>query len=114
MNERDYLVERCEEHRTQLRAVVYRMLGLVSEMDDAVQEPWPRLGRADTAGSDNRGGWLTTVMARVCLDMLRSRQARREEPFIPDAPELVATGTSGTSPEQEALLGTRLGSGCSS
>src|SRR5207237_903601 len=86
MNERDYLAERFEEHRTHLRAVAYRMLGSVSEVDDAVQEAWLRLSRAGTTGIDNLGGWLTTVVARVCLDMLRSRQSRREEPFTPDAP----------------------------
>jgi RNA polymerase sigma factor (sigma-70 family) len=109
MNERDYLAERFEEHRAHLRAVAYRMLGSVSEVDDAVQEAWLRLSRADTAGIDNLGGWLTTVVARVCLDMLRSRQSRREEPFTLDAPEPVATGTSGSSPEQEALLADSVG-----
>ena len=109
MNERDYLAERFEEHRTHLRAVAYRMLGSVSEVDDAVQEAWLRLSRADAAGIDNLGGWLTTVVARVCLDMLRSRQSRREEPFTPDAPEPVATGTRGSSPEQEALLADSVG-----
>jgi RNA polymerase sigma factor (sigma-70 family) len=109
MNEREYLAERFEEHRTRLRAVAYRMLGSVSEVDDAVQEAWLRLSRADTTGIDNLGGWLTTVVARVCLDMLRSRQSRREEPFTPDAPEPVATGTRGSSPEQEALLADSVG-----
>ena len=109
MNERDYLAERFEEHRTHLRAVAYRMLGSLSEVDDAVQEAWLRLSRADTTGIDNLGGWLTTVVARVCLDMLRSRQSRREEPLTPDAPEPVATGTSGSSPEQEALLADSVG-----
>ena len=109
MNERDYLAERFEEHRTHLRGVAYRMLGSLSEVDDAVQEAWLRLSRADTEGIDNLGGWLTTVVARVCLDMLRSRQSRREEPFIPDAPEPVATGTRGSSPEQEALLADSVG-----
>jgi RNA polymerase sigma factor (sigma-70 family) len=109
MNERDYLAERFEEHRTHLRGVAYRMLGSVSEVDDAVQEAWLRLSRADTTGIDNLGGWLTTVVARVCLDMLRSRQSRREEPFIPEAPEPVATGTRGSSPEHEALLADSVG-----
>ena len=109
MTERNYLAERFEEHRTHLRGVAYRMLGSVSEVDDAVQEAWLRLGRADAAGIDNLGGWLTTVVARVCLDMLRSRQSRREEPFTPDGPEPVATGTSGSSPEQEALLADSVG-----
>src|ERR671912_2197585 len=109
MNERDYLAERFEEHRSHLRAVAYRMLGSVSEVDDAVQEAWLRLNRADTTDIDNLGGWLTTVVARVCLDMLRSRQSRREEPLTPDAPEPVATGTRGSSPEQEALLADSVG-----
>jgi RNA polymerase sigma factor (sigma-70 family) len=109
MNERDYLAERFEEHRTHLRAVAYRMLGSVSEVDDAVQEAWLRLNRTDASGIDNLGGWLTTVVARVCLDMLRSRQSRREEPLTADAPEPVATGTAGSSPEQEALLADSVG-----
>jgi RNA polymerase sigma-70 factor (ECF subfamily) len=109
MNERDYLAERFEEHRTHLRAVAYRMLGSVGEVDDAVQEAWLRLSRADSAEIDNLGGWLTTVVARVCLDMLRSRQSRREEPFTPDSAEPVATGTRGSSPEQEALLADSVG-----
>ena len=108
MNDSDYLAERFEEHRTHLRGVAYRMLGSVSEVDD-VQEAWLRLSRADATGIDNLGGWLTTVVAHVCLDMLRSRQSRREEPFTPDAPEPVATGTSGSSPEQEALLADSVG-----
>src|SRR5512134_251233 len=109
MSERDYLAERFEEHRTHLRAVAYRMLGAVSEVDDAVQEAWLRLSRTDAAGIDNLGGWLTTVVARVCLDMLRSRQSRREEPLTPDAPEPVATGPRGCSPEEEALLADSVG-----
>jgi RNA polymerase sigma factor (sigma-70 family) len=109
MNERDYLAERFEEHRTHLRAVAYRMLGSLSEVDDAVQEAWLRLSRTDAAGIDNLRGWLTTVVARVCLDMLRSRHARREEPFTADAPEPVATGPSGGSPEDETLLADSVG-----
>jgi RNA polymerase sigma-70 factor, ECF subfamily len=79
MNERNYLAERFEENRTHLRAVAYRMLGSVTEVDDAVQEAWLRLSRADTTGIDNLGGWLITVVARVCLDMLRSRKSRLGE-----------------------------------
>ena len=109
MTERDYLAERFEENRTHLRAVAYRMLGSSSEVDDAVQEAWLRLGRADTTGIDNLGGWLTTVVARVCLDMLRSRKSRREEPFAPLAPEPIATGPSGSSPEHEAVLADSVG-----
>ena len=109
MNERDYLAGRFEEHRTHLCAVAYRLLGSVGEVDDAVQEAWLRLSRTDPTGIDNLGGWLTTVVARVCLDMLRSRQSRREEPFTPDAPEPTATGMGASSPEQEALLADSVG-----
>ena len=109
MNERDYLAERFEENRTHLRGVAYRMLGSSSEVDDAVQEAWLRLSRADTAGIDNLGGWLTTVVARVCLDMLRSRKSRREESLTADVPEPVATGKSGSNPEHEALLADSVG-----
>ena len=109
MDERNFLAERFEENRPHLRAVAYRMLGSLSEVDDAVQEAWLRLSRADSAEIDNLGGWLTTVVARVCLDMLRSRKLWREEPFTPHAPEPVATGTSGSSPEHEALLADSVG-----
>jgi RNA polymerase sigma-70 factor (ECF subfamily) len=109
MTQPEYLAERFEENRAHLRAVAYRMLGSASEVDDAVQEAWLRLSRTDTMAIDNLGGWLTTVVARVCLDMLRSRQSRREEAFTPDAPEPVATGTQGSSPEQEALLADSVG-----
>jgi RNA polymerase sigma factor (sigma-70 family) len=109
VTERDYLAEQFEEHRTHLRALAYRMLGTSSEVDDAVQEAWLRLSRTDASGIDNLGGWLTTVVARVCLDMLRSRTSRREEPLTPDAPEPVATGTPGSSPEHEALLADSVG-----
>ena len=109
MTERDYLAERFEEHRIHLRAVAYRMLGSLSDVDDAVQEAWLRLSRADSDAIDNLGGWLTTVVARVSLDMLRSRQSRREEPLTPDAPEPIATDTTGSSPEQELLLADSVG-----
>jgi RNA polymerase sigma-70 factor (ECF subfamily) len=109
MSEYEYLAERFEQHRTHLRAVAYRMLGSLSEVDDAVQEAWLRLSRSDARGIENLGGWLTTVVARVCLDMLRSRQSRREEPFTPDAPEPAATAAPGSSPEQEALLADSVG-----
>jgi RNA polymerase sigma-70 factor (ECF subfamily) len=105
MTERDYLAERFEEHRSHLRAVAYRMLGSGSEVDDAVQEAWLRLSRSDAGGIDNLGGWLTTVVARVCLDMLRSRQSRREEPFSPEVPEPAAIA----NPEQETLLADSVG-----
>jgi len=81
MDEHDWLTQRFEEHRTHLRAVAYRMLGSLSEADDAVQEAWLRLRRSDTSGVENLGGWLTTVVARVCLNILRSRKVRREAPL---------------------------------
>lgn len=120
MSDPEYLAERFEEHRTHLRAVAYRMLGSLSEVDDAVQEAWLRLSRAGGEGVDNLGGWLTTVVARVCLDMLRSRQSRREEPLTPEGPDPGATGTRRSSPalserseskdpEQEALLADSVG-----
>src|SRR5687768_13887029 len=110
MNEAGSLADRFEEHRTHLRAVAYRMLGSLSDVDDAVQEGWLRLSRADATGIDNLGGWLTTVVARVCLDMLRSRQSRREEPFTPNAQEEpAATGTRESSAEQELLLADSVG-----
>jgi len=109
VTERDYLAERFEEHRIHLRAVAYRMLGSLSDVDDAVQEAWLRLSRADSDAIDNLGGWLTTVVARVSLDMLRSRQSRREEPLTPDAPEPIATDNTGSSPEQELLLADSVG-----
>jgi RNA polymerase sigma-70 factor (ECF subfamily) len=108
MTERDDLAERFEEHRTHLRSVAYRMLGSMSEADDAVQEGWLRLGRAGDAEIENLGGWLTTVVARVCLDMLRSRKSRREEPITPEVREPIASG-HGSSPEQEALLADSVG-----
>jgi RNA polymerase sigma-70 factor (ECF subfamily) len=85
MAEREQLAESFEAHRDHLRAVAYRMLGSASEADDAVQEAWLRLNRSDDNTIDNLGGWLTTVVSRVSLDMLRSRRSRREEPFFPGA-----------------------------
>ena len=81
MDEHKLLAEEFEASRTHLRAVAYRMLGSLSEAEDAVQEAWLRFGRADTSGVENLRGWLTTVVARVCLDVLRSRKSRREEPL---------------------------------
>jgi len=109
MSERNSLAREFEENRAHLRGVAYRMLGSLSEADDAVQEAWLRLSRADATGIDNLGGWLTTVVARVSLDILRSRKSRREEPITPDAPEPVATGPSGRSPENEAVLADSVG-----
>src|SRR5690348_13539147 len=107
MGEHDWLAERFEEHRAHLRAVAYRMLGSLGEADDAVQESWLRLSRADTGGVENLGGWLTTVVARVCLDMLRARTARREEPL--GAPVPIVGRADGTDPEHEALLADSVG-----
>src|SRR5206468_13011867 len=83
MNQHDWMAEQFEAHRQRLRTVAYRMLGSRSEADDAVQEAWLRLSRSDTSGGENLTGWLTTVVARVCADMLRSRKSRREEPLDP-------------------------------
>ena len=109
MDERDWLAERFEENRGHLRAVAYRMLGSLAEADDAVQEAWLRLSRSDTNSVDNLGGWLTTVVARVSLDMLRSRRLRREEPLAVRAPDPMAIGPDGVDPEQEALLADSVG-----
>ena len=105
----DWLSQRFEENRTHLQAVAYRMLGSISEADDAVQEAWLRLIRSDTSGVENLGGWLTTVVGRVCLNMLRSRSSRREEPLgespgarVPDP--IVSRTEDGIDPEREALL----------
>jgi RNA polymerase sigma factor (sigma-70 family) len=90
LNEKKFLAEKFEANRAHLRAVAYRMLGSTSEVDDAVQETWLRLSRSDTSSVENLGGWLTTVVARVCLDMLRSRKSRREEPMGAHVPEPAA------------------------
>lgn len=104
MDESAVPIERFEEHRTRLRAVAYRMLGSFSEADDAVQEAWLRFDRTDTGGVENLGGWLTTVVGRVCLNMLRSRKQRREDPLEARMPDPVISREDGVDPEQEALL----------
>ena len=110
MDEREWLAERFEEQRVHhLRAVAYRMLGSLSEADDAVQEAWLRLSRTDTSGVENLGGWLTTVVARVSLNMLRSRRTRREEPLDLHMPEPIVDRADGTNPEHEALLADSVG-----
>src|ERR671936_1050559 len=109
MDERQWLAEQFETHRPHLRAVAYRMLGSASEADDAVQEAWLRLSRADAGEIENLGGWLTTVVARVCLNLLQSRKARREEPLEAHLPEETATRQDGPDPEQQALLADSVG-----
>jgi RNA polymerase sigma factor (sigma-70 family) len=109
MDEGDWLAERFQANRTHLRAVAYRMLGSLSEADDAIQEAWLRLSRADAGGVENLGGWLTTVVARVCLDMLRWRESRREEPLGVRLPEPIVSREDGIDPEQEALLADSVG-----
>ena len=99
MDDHEALAERFEENRLHLRAVAYRMLGSPSEADDAVQEAWLRLNRSDTGGVENLRGWLTTVVARVCLDLLRSRKSRREEPLDARVPEPIVSREDGIDPE---------------
>jgi RNA polymerase sigma-70 factor (ECF subfamily) len=108
MDEREWLADRFEEHRTRLKAVAYRMLGSLSDADDAVQEAWLRLSRTDE-DIDNLDAWLTTVVARVCLNTLRSRQSRREEAMGPRVPEPIVDPEDGTEPEHEALLADSVG-----
>jgi RNA polymerase sigma factor (sigma-70 family) len=105
----DWLTQKFEKTRPHLRAVAYRMLGSLSEADDAVQEAWLRLNRSGTRTIDNLDGWLTTVIGRVCLDVLRSRMARREEPFDAHIPELVVSREDGMDPEHEALIADSVG-----
>jgi len=109
MHERDFLAEQFEEHRTHLKAVAYRMLGSLTEADDAVQEAWIRLSRSDADEIENLGGWLTTVVARVSLNMLRSRSTRREEPMELRMPEPIVDPADGTDPEHEAILADSVG-----
>jgi RNA polymerase sigma factor (sigma-70 family) len=107
--ERTWLTERFEDHRPHLHAVAYRMLGSLAEADDAVQDAWLRVDRADTSGVENLGGWLTTVVARVCLNMLRSRRHRREEPIDLQEYDPVVDLERGGDPEQEALMADSVG-----
>jgi RNA polymerase sigma factor (sigma-70 family) len=113
MDEHEWLTERFEEHRTRLRAVAYRMLGSPSEADDAVQEAWLRAVRSGTGGVENLGGWLTTVVARVCLNMLRSRRSRREDslegPLGARVPDPIVGRADAIDPEHEALLADSVG-----
>ncbi len=109
MAEQDWLAERFEEQRPRLRGVAYRMLGSLSEADDAVQDAWIRVSRADAGEVENLGAWLTTIVARVSLNMLRSRHTRREEPWGPRIPEPIVDRADGTDPEHEALLADSVG-----
>jgi RNA polymerase sigma factor (sigma-70 family) len=109
MGDHDRLAERFQAHRGHLRAVAYRMLGSLSDADDAVQETWLRLSRADTNGVENLAGWLTRVVARVCLDLLRTRSARREQPLGLQPPGATADGRGSPDPAQEALLAEEVG-----
>jgi RNA polymerase sigma factor (sigma-70 family) len=109
MDEQDWLAQRFVQHRTRLRAVAYRMLGSLSEADDAVQEAWLRLSRTDAGELENLGAWLTTVVARISLNMLRARHSRPEEPLGPHVPEPIIDRADGTNPEHEALLADSVG-----
>jgi RNA polymerase sigma factor (sigma-70 family) len=109
MSEQDWLARRFEEHRRRLRAVAYRMLGSLSEADDAVQEAWLRLSGSEPGEIENLSGWLTTVVARVSLNMLRSRAVRREEPLSPHLPDPIIDRADGVDPEHEALLADSVG-----
>ena len=109
MDDQDRLAERFEQHRPRLRAVSYRMLGSLSEADDAVQEAWLRLSNADTRGVDDLGAWLTTVVARICLNVLRSRATRREEPFDAYVPDPVVSAPDAVDPADEALIADSVG-----
>ena len=109
MDEHEWLAERFEAKRAYLQAIAYRMLGSLSEAEDAVQEAWLRLSRSDPSGVENLGGWLTTVVARVCLDMLRSRKSRQEQPLEALTPEPVVSRQDGSDPEHEALLADSVG-----
>jgi RNA polymerase sigma-70 factor (ECF subfamily) len=109
MNERDFLAERFEQERPQLRRVAYRMLGTVDEADDAVQEAWIRLSRTDESELENLGAWLTTVVSRVCLDMLRARRSRREEFVGSWMPEPIVAVDGAPTPEDEALIADGVG-----
>jgi RNA polymerase sigma-70 factor, ECF subfamily len=109
VNEHDWLAERFEEDRNHLRAVAYRMLGSLSEADDAVQDAWLRLSRSEVSDIENLTGWLTTVVARVCLNVLRSRVSRREQPLGVHVPDPIVSRVDGVDPEHEALLADSVG-----
>ena len=109
MDQQEWLAQQFEDHRPHLRAVAYRMLGSLNEADDAVQDAWVRLSRADTSEVENLAGWLTTIVARVALNMLRARKTRREQPFDVHMPDPIIDSADGTNPEHEALLADSVG-----
>ncbi len=109
MNEHDMLAERFEAHRGHLRAVGYRMLGSLTEAEDAVQETWVKISRADAREVENLGGWLTTAVSRVCLNMLRSRRSRREDSLNVHVPDPIVDRAGGVDPEHQAILSDSLG-----
>jgi RNA polymerase sigma-70 factor (ECF subfamily) len=109
MDEQEWLADRFEEHRAHLRAVAYRMLGSLAEADDAVQETWLRLSRSGASGVENLSGWLTTIVARVCLNMLRSRNVRREDLYGVHLPDPIISPDGELQPEEEALLADSVG-----
>jgi RNA polymerase sigma factor (sigma-70 family) len=109
MDQQEWLAQQFEDHRPHLRAVAYRMLGSLSEADDAVQDAWVRLSRADTSEVENLAGWLTTIVARVALNMLRARKTRREQPLDVHMPDPIIDSADGTDPEHEALLADSVG-----
>jgi RNA polymerase sigma-70 factor (ECF subfamily) len=109
MNDSEWLAARFEDHRPRLRSVAYRMLGSLTEADDALQDAWIRVTRADAGNVDNLGGWLTTIVARVCLNMLRARRTRREASLETHLPDPVVSPQDGMDPEQEVLLADSVG-----
>jgi RNA polymerase sigma factor (sigma-70 family) len=109
MNEHELLAQRFERERPHLRAVAYRILGSLTEADDALQEAWLRVSRADSGGIENMRGWLTTIVARICLNTLKSRNSRPEEPLGPHVPDPIVSPEDGVDPEHEALLADSVG-----
>jgi RNA polymerase sigma-70 factor (ECF subfamily) len=109
VSDQEWVTEQFEAHRDRLRGVAYRMLGSVGEADDAVQEAWLRLHRTDAGTIDNLGGWLTTVVARVCLNQLRARSTRREDPLEAYVPDPIVTPGTGAEPEHEAVMADSVG-----
>src|SRR6187401_2939424 len=109
MDDQEFLAERFDANRAHLRGVAYRMLGSMTEADDAVQEAWIRLSRTDTSEVENLRAWLTTVVGRVCLNMLRARRTRREGSLETHIPDPVVSAEDGADPEQEAVVGDTIG-----